>query len=135
MISSNRWVAHNTLIDHARRRATRKKALDGWVAQTLTATPADSLRMAEEWVKIHRERILEHAIKTVRARNSSKVWACFEQRLLKDRPAAAIAESLGITPAAVYTYASRVLKQVRAVCEEFDEDISDAFASELSRRS
>ncbi len=120
-------VAHNTLIDHARRRATHKKAVDGWVGIMLSATPSDSALMTEEWVRIHRERILEHALKTVRARTSSKVWACFEQRLLRNRPASAIALELKIQPNAVYVNASRVLKQVRSVCNEFDEDISHGF--------
>jgi RNA polymerase sigma-70 factor (ECF subfamily) len=128
-------VAHNTLIDHARRRASQLKAVDGWVAATLSATPADGIRMAEEWVKLHREKILEHALKAVRERTSFKLWTCFEQRLLKNRPAPEIAEALGIRPAAVYTYASRVLKQVRVVCEEFDEDVSNVFDSDVSRRS
>jgi RNA polymerase sigma-70 factor (ECF subfamily) len=120
-------VAHNTLIDHARRRATHRKAVDGWADQMLSATPSDSVRMTEEWTKIHREKILEHALKTVRSRTSSKVWACFEQRLLRNRPAADIAAELKIQPNAVYVNASRVLKQVRAVCDEFDEDISHGF--------
>jgi RNA polymerase sigma-70 factor (ECF subfamily) len=123
-------VAHNTVIDHARRRARYTKALDGWVVQMLGATTSESLQMAEDWVKIHRERILEHALKTVRARTSSRVWACFEQRLLRNRPGAAIAADLDLEPNAVYVNASRVLKQVREVCEEFDEDISHAFESD-----
>ena len=125
-------VAHNTLIDLARRRASERKALDGWAAQILGATPSDSARMTAEWVKIHREKILEHALKTVRARCSSQVWSCFEQRLLRNRPASAIAADLKLEPNAVYVNACRVLKQVRAVCDEFDEDISHAFESGVS---
>ena len=41
---------------------------------------------------------------------------------------------IGIEPNAVYVNASRVLKQVRDVCEEFDEDISHAFESDVSGR-
>ena len=59
-------VAHNALIDHARRLASRKKALDGWVLNVLRATPSDSVRMEEEWTVMHRERILKHALKVVR---------------------------------------------------------------------
>jgi len=125
-------VAQNTLIDRARRRASYRKALDGWAANMLGATPSDSTRMTEEWVKIHREKILEHALKTVRVRTSSKVWSCFEQRLLRNRPASTIAAELKLEPNAVYVNASRVLKQVRAVCDEFDEDISHAFESGAS---
>jgi RNA polymerase sigma-70 factor (ECF subfamily) len=127
-------VAHNTLIDHARRKAAYKKALDGWVDHVLRASVSDSLVMAEEWVKLHRERILEHALKTIRARTSSKDWTCFEQRLVRNRPAAETAAELNIEPNAVYVYASRVLRQVRDVCHEFDEDISHAFDRDLSRR-
>jgi len=127
-------LAHNTLIDRARRQAAYAKALDGWVVHVLRATLSESVRMAEEWVKIHRERILEHALEQIRVRTSSNVWACFEQRLLRNRPAATIAAELKMEPNAVYVYASRVLKQVRDVCDEFDEDISHAFESGLSGR-
>jgi DNA-directed RNA polymerase specialized sigma24 family protein len=127
-------LAHNTLVDHARRRAAYKRAVGGWVDHLLRATTSDSVKMAEEWVKIHREKILEHALKTVRARTSSKVWACFEQRLLRNRPGGEIAAELKMEPNAVYVNSSRVLHQVRALCDEFDEDISHAFESDVSGR-
>ena len=56
------------------------------------------------------------------AQLSSRAWICFEQRLLRDRPAAEIAKELGIEPNLVYVNACRVMKLVRSVCEEFDED-------------
>jgi RNA polymerase sigma-70 factor (ECF subfamily) len=115
-------VAQNALIDRARRRASYKRAVEGWAERVLRATPSDSLMMAEEWVKLHRERILEHALNSVRARTSGSVWTCFEERLLRNRPAAEIASELKIDPGAVYVNASRVLKKVRALCREFDED-------------
>ena len=125
-------VAHNTLIDQARRRASQKKAMDGWVANVLRASPSDSVRMEEDWTRIHREKILAHALRTIRARVSSRAWICFEQRLLRDRPAAEIARELGIEPNAVYVNACRVMKLVRSICEEFDEDMSHDFESDLS---
>jgi RNA polymerase sigma-70 factor, ECF subfamily len=127
-------VAHHTLVDYARRRATQKKALDGWAANMLRASASDSLKMAEEWVKLHRAEILRHALKRVRSRTSPKSWACFEQRLLRDRPGIEIAAELGIEASTVFVNACRVLKRVRAVCQEFDEDMSDGFDSSLSRR-
>ena len=48
-------------------------------------------------------------------------------------PAAEIAADLKIEPNAVYVNACRVMKLVRDVCEEFDEDISHAFARDVSR--
>ena len=71
----------------------------------------------------------------MRTRVSSKAWTCFQQRLLRNRPAAEIAAELKITPDAVYVNACRVMKQVREVCEEFDEDISHAFESDVSGRT
>jgi RNA polymerase sigma-70 factor (ECF subfamily) len=124
-------VAHNTLIDRARSRARFEKACEGWVVHMLRATDSDSLEMAEDWVRIHREQILEYALKTVRARTSSRAWACFEHRLLRNRPAATIGAELNLEPNAVYVYAHRVMKQVRDVCREFDEDISHAFESDV----
>jgi RNA polymerase sigma-70 factor (ECF subfamily) len=122
-------LAHNTLIDHARRHANYKKALDGWAERVLRATATESLKMAEEWVKIHREKVLEHALARVRERISSRAWTCFEQRMLRNRPANQVAAELKLAPNVVYVYASRVLKQVRALCEAFDEDFSHAFDS------
>jgi RNA polymerase sigma-70 factor (ECF subfamily) len=127
-------LAHNALIDRARRRAAYERALDGWAAHMLRATASESRKMEEEWVKLHRGRILEHALEEVRPRTSSKAWACFEQRLLRDRPAAAIAAELRIEPNAVYVHASRVLKKIREVCAEFDEDISHAFEPDVPGR-
>jgi RNA polymerase sigma factor (sigma-70 family) len=127
-------VAHNALIDFARRRATQIKALEGWVLNVLHATPSDSVRMAEEWVKMHRTKILHHALKTVRKRTSAKTWACFEQRLLRDRPGAEIGAELGLEANTVFVNASRVLKRVRTLCQEFDEDLINDDDSSLSRR-
>ena len=126
-------VAHHALVDFARRRATQRKAVDGWVATVLHSSASDSVKMEQEWGRLHRKKILAHALKTVRSRTSAKSWACFEQRLLRDRPGIEIAAELGIEPGAVFVNACRVLKRVRAVCEEFDEDMSHAFDSSLSR--
>ena len=127
-------VAHHTLIDLARRRASYKKAVDGWVAHVLRATASDSVKMADEWVKLHRTKILSHALETVRARSLPHVWDCFEQRLLRDRPGAEIARDLNLEPNLVFVNASRVLKKIRAVCQEFDEDLTDDDDSCLSGR-
>jgi RNA polymerase sigma-70 factor (ECF subfamily) len=127
-------VTHNMLIDHARRKASYKKAVVGWAAHLLRSSPADSIAMEQEFQRLHLEKILAHALKVVRARVSSQSWACFEQRLLKNRPAAEIGADLKIEPNAVYVNASRVMKRVREVCDEFDEDISHAFESDVSGR-
>jgi RNA polymerase sigma-70 factor (ECF subfamily) len=116
-------VAQRTLIDSARREARLKTAVDGWVANVLRETPTDSVKLEQEWTELHRKQIVEYAIKTVRTRVSSRAWACFEQRLLRDRPADRIACDLGLSCHAVYVNTCRVLKLVRAFCEQFDEEL------------
>jgi RNA polymerase sigma-70 factor (ECF subfamily) len=90
-------VAQNTLIDRARRKASYKKAIEGWAAHVLRATTADTIEMEGEFKKLHREKILAHSLKIVRARASTKSWTCFERRLLRDQPAAGISADLKIT--------------------------------------
>ena len=70
-----------------------------------------------------------------KACTSTKAWSCFEQRLLRNRPAALVAADLNLKPRAVYVYACRVLKQVRALCEQFDEDISEALEPDMPDRA
>jgi RNA polymerase sigma-70 factor, ECF subfamily len=126
-------LTKNTLIDLARRQASYKRALEGWARNVLQATPSDTVKMAEDWAKLHRTKILKHALETVRTRTSARAWACFEQRLLRNRPGAEIARELGITPNAVYVNSCRVLKEVTTICQEFDEDPGDALdTSDLS---
>jgi RNA polymerase sigma-70 factor (ECF subfamily) len=123
-------VTQNTLIDHVRRKACQQKVLEGWAVHVLAARPSDSAKMNEGWNQIHREKILAHAFKVVRARVSRTAWACFEQRMLRDRPAAEIAPELNIEREHVYVHTCRVMKRVREVCEEFDEDIGDRLDSD-----
>ena len=51
-------VAHHALVDFARRRATQRKAVDGWVATVLHSTASDSMKLEEQWRKLHRAKIL-----------------------------------------------------------------------------
>jgi RNA polymerase sigma factor (sigma-70 family) len=125
-------VAQKTLIEMARRGASAKKPVAGWALNVLRATPSDIVKLEEEWTAMYRERILQHALKVVRVRVSSRVWACFEQRTFQNHPASEIARDLNLAPNAVYVNAYRVMKLVRTICEEFDEDMTHGFESDLS---
>ena len=70
----------------------------------------------------------------VRTVTSPRSWACFEQRVLADRPAAAIAAELGIKSNAVFVYASRVLKAVRTECAALAEELGDDDGHDLPAR-
>jgi DNA-directed RNA polymerase specialized sigma24 family protein len=127
-------VAHPPLGDWVWRLPTRNRAVDGWVSTILRSTASDSLKMAEAWVKVHRTKILDHAIENVRSQTSHRVWACFEQRLLFDRPGAEVARELGLEVGNVFVNAHRVLERIRAICHEFDEDLIDDDDSGVSGR-
>ena len=125
-------VARNALIDNARRRASRKKALDGWVLNVLRATPSDSVRMEQEWTMLYRERILKYGAEGGPGARLSRAWACFVQRVFQNHPAAEIGRDLNVEPNVVYVNACRVMKLVRTACEDLKKDVSHAFETDLS---
>jgi RNA polymerase sigma-70 factor, ECF subfamily len=125
-------VTRNLLIDRIRRGASYKKALEGWAGQFPHEAPSESSLIEGMSRDRRRRNILKHALRVVRASVSPRAWTCFEQRLLRDRPASEIAAELDIEPNAVYVHACRVMKKVRAICDEFDQDVSHAFDSEVS---
>jgi RNA polymerase sigma-70 factor, ECF subfamily len=113
-------VAHSALADWHRRGAVRVRAEQQWVDQhePLLADDRD-----EDWDELYRQRILEVVLQRVRTAVNPSSWACFEGRLLLDRPAAEIAAELGISANAVYVNASRLLARVREECAEFAETL------------
>jgi hypothetical protein len=100
----------------------------------LTAT---SLRrkVHEELNEISHQQILEMAMPRVRSMMSARAWKCFEERWLRDRPGAVIAAEIGMTDnKAVFVYASRVLKAVRAQCTALAEELGDEPVDWLPRK-
>ena len=84
---------------------------------------------------IHRRKFVEHALKAVSAHFPQDL-GMLGQRMLRSRPGEQIARDLNLKhPGTVYVNACRVLKEVRAICEEFDEDLSHGFESDLSART
>lgn len=116
-------VARNALIDQARRRAASQRAQDGWAQRMLSNSPDDDREMERLFEQVHREKILKHAVETVRGTSSTLAWTCFEQRLFRNRSGAEIAKELGISADSVYTHTCRTLKKIRAICEDYDEDL------------
>jgi RNA polymerase sigma-70 factor (ECF subfamily) len=124
-------LTYTTLVDRARRRKVRDRAEDEWVRQFREADESQSRKLEEDWIRRHRKRILEVVLPQVQARVSPRAWSCFEQRLLRGRPAAAVAAELGISAGVVYVYASRVLKDVRRRCAELEEELGDGSLADL----
>lgn len=112
------YVTQNALTDWARRRATRDRAEQGWIEKLETATERGS---SDEWNQLYRQCLLDVAIKRVQSSTQPTTWACFEAKVLNDRPADEIADELGISANSVHVNASRVLAKVRdelKACEE-----------------
>lgn len=125
-------LTHNTLIDRARRSAVRDRAEGEWVRRFREADESQSRELEKAWILQHRRRILEVVLPRAREKASATAWSCFEGRLIHRRPAAELAARLGITPNAVYVYASRVLQDVRRRCAEIEGETSDGCDLDLS---
>jgi RNA polymerase sigma factor (sigma-70 family) len=119
-------IARNAMIDQARRRTSYRNALDGWARNVLRATESDSCVMERQWRRVHREKVLAHALNVVRSEVSPKAWKYFYGRVCLGRPAAEVAVD-GDTTNCVFVHSSKVMKKVREVCLELDEDIGRGF--------
>jgi RNA polymerase sigma-70 factor (ECF subfamily) len=114
-------VAHNALADWGRRRVIRDRAEQEWIDQHPLADGGDS---DAQWNELYRRRILQVAIDRVRATAQPTTWACFEGRILADRPAAEVAAEACVSVNAVYVNASRLLARVREECAAFEESLA-----------
>jgi RNA polymerase sigma factor (sigma-70 family) len=123
-----RSLTDNTVRDWLRSRKRRQDAVAGADPQDLDRRFADETDAGEadrsnEW----RQAVLDTVLARVRSEfaERAKVLACFEQCTLKHRPAKLVAAELGIESVnTVYVYAHRVLQRVRAMCAEYDEELS-----------
>ena len=118
-------VTFSALVDQARQLKARRHAEEEWVRRFHDADETESRRVEEEWYQVERQHRLDIAMQRVRSVTSAQSWVCFEERLLRERPAAAIAAEMGITANAVFVYASRVLKAVRVECAALAEESED----------
>jgi RNA polymerase sigma-70 factor (ECF subfamily) len=118
-------LTYSALVDEARRVKARRQAEGEWVKRFQAANEAESRKVQEELNEINLHQILKRALPRVQAATSPTAWACFEQRVLRDRPSSVIAAELGISAQAVFVYASRVLKSVRAQCAALAEELGD----------
>lgn len=115
-------VAHAALTDWRRRQATRTRSEQAWLDQhEPMATPSPD----EQWDALYRRRIVEVVLQRVQSVAKPASWACFQGRVLDNRPAAEIAAEVGASVNAVYINASRLLAQVREECAEFAETLHE----------
>jgi RNA polymerase sigma-70 factor, ECF subfamily len=115
------WRLTSNAIVDLRRRHTRQLK-----AEQQRATAAIEARIGEDvWVGLHRQRVMEFALERVRERSQPKPWACFEEHTLRGRPAAGVAAELGVSANSVYVHCSNILRRVRELCREYQEELAD----------
>jgi RNA polymerase sigma-70 factor, ECF subfamily len=124
-------LTYSALVDRARRVKVRQHAEEEWVKRFKIGDESEGRKLEKELDEINHQRFLEMSLARVRTVASATAWTCFEERLLRDRPASAIAGELGISVNAVFVYASRVLKMVRHQCTALSAELGDENAHYL----
>jgi RNA polymerase sigma-70 factor (ECF subfamily) len=106
-----RTITVNKCRDLLRRRASRP-------AQTnLDPAPADVDGVAAFTEAEYRQRLARLALEIMRDEFEENTWKACWEHVVSGRPAAEIAEDLGMTPGAVYVAKSRVLRRLREELE------------------
>jgi RNA polymerase sigma-70 factor (ECF subfamily) len=118
-------LTYTALVDRARRAKAGRRAEEAWVERFQRDDEAESRKVHAELDEINDRQILEKAMARVRSVTSRTAWACFKERLVRDRAGSAIAAELGISPKVVFVYASRVLKAVRQQCAALADELGD----------
>jgi RNA polymerase sigma-70 factor (ECF subfamily) len=106
-------VTCNAAANWRRKRASRSRAEAAWC----THRSADAAETRETGEPVRRRQVLDQVLAEVRETTAPATWACFEGRVLRDRPAADLATELGVSPNAVYVNACRVRARVREQCD------------------
>ncbi len=65
------------------------------------------------WQVEYRQHLVARALQVMQNEFEPKTWQACWQRVVEERPAAEIAETLGLSEAAVYVYSGRVLRRLR----------------------
>ena len=101
-------VAKRTILNACRLKARHMPDSSGpW--QDLTDERSDHLTWETQWQKI----LLLQGLERIRQTTDPQVFKAFDLYCLQERPAREVAETLHITPNAVYIAKSRVLSQLR----------------------
>ena len=109
----------------ARRRRTRVQSVttEGGIDLLAQLEDPHGEETAQEiWRQEWRYALLSEALRQVRPEVGEKTFEAFSQFAIQQRPADEVARQLGIAPASVYVYKSRVLEAVRHWVEQFETE-------------
>ncbi len=108
-------ITRNKVRDHFRQRQDLPAAEGGTDAQQqllqVPDDPSESTRSTGP--SNHTGGLAHNALELVRAEFEDHTWQAFWRTTVDRQPAAAVADELGMTPAAVYKAKSRVLQRIR----------------------
>ena len=112
--SFRKWLQVVT-VNKCRERFRRKQlpTVNGDSSSDPLSAVADPATLAEFWEDDYRQQLVQRAMQIMQAEFSEKVWQACHQHIALSRPAADVAEELGITANAVRVYSSRVLARLR----------------------
>ncbi|HSW46268.1 MAG TPA: sigma-70 family RNA polymerase sigma factor [Phycisphaerae bacterium] len=109
----------------ARRRRTRVQRVQTEGSVDLLAQledPRGEETAREIWRQEWRYALLEEALRHIRGEVGDKSFEAFHQFAIEHKPVQEVADRLGIAPASVYVYKSRVLDAIRQWVQKFEEE-------------
>ena len=86
---------------------TELKCIEGW-SQIVSADEASGF-----WEAEYRQQLVARALQVMQNEFEPKTWQACWQRVVEERPAAEVAQQLGLSEAAVFVYTGRVLRRLR----------------------
>jgi RNA polymerase sigma-70 factor (ECF subfamily) len=106
-------VVGNIVVNWNRKRNSRARTEAAWrERRSAHDRDNDSAEPEQPYLRP----LLDQVLVEVHGTTLPTTWACFEGRVLRDRPAVELAVELGVSQNSVYVNASRVLAQVRKRC-------------------
>jgi RNA polymerase sigma factor (sigma-70 family) len=120
-----RTVTVNHVRDHKSRGQSREQGSgDTGVHRFLQEQSGQNETDEEFWEREYRERLFQWAAERVRVQFREASWRAFEETTVNGRPAAEVAEVLGLSVGAVYIAKSRVLAKLK---EEVENRLGENF--------
>ncbi|MBY0524107.1 MAG: sigma-70 family RNA polymerase sigma factor [Gemmataceae bacterium] len=113
-------ITIHAIVDSHRRRQAAGRAESGWRERRIP-DPSPVANPDSDWLTAYQRRVLEFVLPQVRGQAQRRAWTCFEQHVLKGRPAIDVGLEVGLSAAAVRVSAARILAKVRQRCAEYME--------------
>lgn len=116
-------IARHEVSDALAARARREQSRGGTTAQhVLRSVPEPNDASGDDWDREYEQRLLAWAAERVRAEVQPATWQAFWETTVLRRSGQDVAHALGMSVAAVYLAKSRVMKRLRELVQDIDEN-------------